>query len=37
MKKIDNTEIIKDHKLQISIGIEYGESSLYFFARDILI
>ena len=34
MKKIDGIEIIKKHKLKISIGIEYGESSIYFFGGE---
>ena len=34
IKKIDGTEIVKKHKLQISIGIEYGESSIYFFGGE---
>ena len=31
MKKIDKTEIIKGYKINISIGLAYGESSLFFF------
>ena len=34
MKKIDGTEIVKKYKLDISIGIEYGESSIYFFGGE---
>ena len=34
MKKIDKTEIVKNHKLNISIGIEYGESSIFFFGGE---
>ena len=34
IKKIDGNEIVKDNKLKISIGIEYGESSIYFFGGE---
>ena len=34
MKKINGTEIIKKYKLKICIGIEYGESSIYFFGGE---
>ena len=34
MKKIDDMEIMKNYKLKISIGIEYGESSIYFFGGE---
>ena len=34
MKKIDDMEIMKKYKLKISIGIEYGESSIYFFGGE---
>ena len=33
MKKVDKTEIIKGYKIKISIGLAYGESSLFFFWR----
>ena len=31
IKKVDNTEIIKGFKLKVSIGLAYGETSLFFF------
>ena len=34
MKKVDNTEIIKGYKIKISIGIAYGESSIFFFGGE---
>ena len=34
MKKIDNMEIVNNFRLKISIGIEYGESSIYFFGGE---
>ena len=34
IKKVDNTEIIKGYKLKISIGIAYGESSIFFFGGE---
>ena len=34
MKKIDDIEIVKNYKLKISMGIEYGESSIYFFGGE---
>ena len=33
IKKVDNTEIIKGYKISISIGIAYGETSIFFFWR----
>ena len=34
MKKVDNTEIIKGYKITISIGLAYGETSLFFFGGE---
>ena len=34
IKKVDDTEIIKGYKLKVSIGIAYGESSLFFFGGE---
>ena len=34
MKKVDNTEIIKGYKIKISIGIAYGETSIFFFGGE---
>ena len=34
MKKVDKTEIIKGYKIKISIGLAYGESSLFFFGGE---
>ena len=34
MKKIDGMEIMRNYRLKISIGIEYGESSIYFFGGE---
>ena len=33
MKKVDNTEIIKGYKIKISVGLTYGETSLFFWWR----
>ena len=34
MKKVDNIEIIKGHRLKVSIGISYGETSIFFFGGE---
>ena len=34
MKKVDNTEIIKGYKIKVSIGIAYGETSIFFFGGE---
>ena len=34
IKKVDNTEIIKGYKINISIGIAYGETSIFFFGGE---
>ena len=34
IKKVDNTEIIKGFKLKVSIGLAYGETSLFFFGGE---
>ena len=34
IKKVDDTEIIKGFKLKVSIGMAYGETSLFFFGGE---
>ena len=34
MKKVNDTEIIKGYKIKVSIGIAYGETSIFFFGGE---